>query len=465
MTSGLVHEIDAKATVRGRQKRVTFPHKLFMDYLAAWYLCNQDIYESLKQAFPTWDDVLKHTEVVRACCGLMKGREEVITHVVNLLKVKILTVGGLIFSKYMAMQSIQEECQAKNPHFVVYPSHGRSLSQTLNTAKLVVIEDLTGEENDAALPCNADIVIDTNLHEYNENATAVKMGGVMRTLQRHRDHIIAIYLKDGSQDVMDHVSSLLPSSSLGHLSMNHWDTYHCYLPKEVVNSLSQMPQLTFLQLAFRKGIGEDGLLAFYGDLLVDAVKAWKGHSKLRVLDLKYNNLPISVCRPLLVAIAANCPCVEELKMSGNTLSRCLAGFLQNPPPALRVLHLMNTYLQAEDIESLAAAVTAGKLQHLEKLNMGCNLVHEAAMTLLLKGLAAAVTAGKLQHLEKLDLVFIKLSKAAVTPLLYALLNTLGDRELKLYLGRDVLGITIAPREHQSVEYYLQKIRTKQVFNY
>ncbi len=475
MTSGLVHEIDAKVTVRGRQKRVTFPHKLFMDYLAAWYLCKQNMQESLKRAFPTWDDVKKHKEVVKTCCGLMKGREEVIAHIVNVFKVAIMRVeweNVSIFHvfEYDIMSRIQEECKTRNPHFAVYPLYGCSLSQLLNTAKLVVIRDLTGEEHDAALPCNAEIIIDIHSGRWDRGSAATgETHGVMGTLQRHRDHIIAIYLEHGRQDVMDHVTSLLPSPSLECLY-----TDNCYIPKEVVNSLAQMPQLTFVKLHRLKSEGE----TLHGDLLVNAIKAWNGRSKLQVLNLANNYLPVSVCCPLLVAIAANCPCLEVLDMSYNTLSGCLAGFLQNPPPAHRKLEMRYTDLKAEDIESLATAVTEGNLQCLEKLIMNGNILGGCLAGLLqnpppalreldlwcidlqaedIESLAAAVRAGKLQHLDKLDTRGNNLSVAAVTLLLHALLNTMGDRKLKLYLGEDREGITIAPREHQPPEHYLEKI--------
>ena len=186
-----------------------------------------------------------------------------------------------------------------------------------------------------------------------------------------------------------------------------------------------MPQLTLLVL---KGI-IDGSLASHGNLLVDSVKAWNGHSKLQILNLSINLLPVSVCRPLLVAIATNCPCLEELDMGGNFLSGCLGGFLQNPPPALRKLGLCTTFLETEDMESLAAAVTAGKLQHLKELDLSSN----------------------------------KLSEAAMTPPLHALLNTLGDRELELQLGdwyfKEDGIVTIAPSKQKSAGYYLEEIST------
>ena len=114
-------------------------------------------------------------------------------------------------------------------------------------------------------------------------------------------------------------------------------------------------------------------------------------------------------------------------MSENTLSGCLAGFLQNPPPVLRKLNLMGTHLQTEDMESLTAAVTAGKLQHLEEMIL-------------------------LDH---------HLSHAALVQLLHALLKTFGDRKLTFTIIYDYHGITqgiiIIPSEHTLFYNYLQQI--------
>ncbi len=464
-----------------------------MDYLAAWYICRstQNIEESLKQAFPTWDDLRKHWEVVRACCGLMRGREEVIMHVINLLRERLVEQFDPIlvygFYNMMMMSSLQKKCGIEPALFVKYPSCGRTLSQVLNTAKLVVIENLTGEEYDEDLPCNADIVICyPDLDKYSDNVTALVNSRVRRTLQRHRDHIIVIHLEHESQDVMEQMSSLLPSSSLGYLHMEH-----CYLSKELMNSLAEMPQLTYLrisgsQLTFRDICmiliwpreGESTSLATQGDLLLAAIKAWNGNSKLLIFNLNFNFLPVSVCHPLLVAIAANCPHLEELDMRLNDLSGCLAGFLQNPPPALRELCLMGTDLQAEDIKSLAATVKGGKLQHLEVLNIGVNKLSTILGIFLqnpppalrqlnlrktqlqvkdMESLVAAVTEGKLQHLEVLDLRNNMMSEAAVTPLLHALLNTPGDRKLTLKVSGG-FGIIIAPSENKSADHYLHQIR-------
>ncbi len=395
---------------------------------------------------------------MRACSGLMKGREEVIMHVINVLKVRLMQKMLEFHSYYFTASSLQNECRIQNPLFVMYPTCGHPLSQVLNTAKLVVIHDLTGEEYNDELPCNADIVLFPRLDKHKHNVTALVNSGVMRTLQKNRDHIIAIKLLSGSQHLMEQMSSLLPSSSLGCLDMSD-----CYLQKEIVNILSEMPHLTHLTMYSSEPEGRGNSLASNGDLLVAAIKAWNGHSKLLVLSLRENYLPVSVCRPLLVAIAANCPHLEELGMGYNTLSGCLAGFLQNPPPALRVLYLLKAQLHTEDMKSLAAAVTSGKLQHLEVLNLPWNNLSEAAMAVLLQSLAAAVTEGKLQHLKVLDLHGNGLSETAMTQLLHALLNTLGDRKLKLCVGyKD--GITIAPSENKSVHHYLQQIKESQVIS-
>ncbi len=500
MTSGLVHEIDAKVTARGRQKRVTFPHKLLVDYLAAWYICQQNIQDILLQSFPTLYDVKKHEELIRFCCGLMKGREEVMTYLVKVYKQARWGYSTRFYfsADFKCMESLQNECGVKYPHFVDYPSQGQSLSEVLSTAKIVKIGNLTNENYDPTLPCCADIFIIADRRW----DSRVEMCGDMRTLQGHKEHISAIFLDGRPSDVMGQVSSLLPSSKLEYLRMQRCNS----VPKAVVSSLAQMPQLTYLCL-WRVRVSD-------GDVLVAAVKAWNGQSTLKVLNLFQTFLPASVCQPLLNAIAGNCPSFEVLFMNGNTLSGCLEGFLQNPPFEFRTLDVQETELQAEDIESLSAAVKAGKLENLGKLDIRNNKLSKDAITPLLKSLTTAVTAGKLQklarlylrdhdlsgcltgflknpppalnkfhlsrtnlqpedikglatavrdgklqHLVVLDLGGNNLSEVALKPLLHALLNSLADRRLDLHLKEFCRNpITIAPNVHPSIDYYLPDIR-------
>ncbi len=362
MASGLVRQIDAKVTVRGRKKRFAFPHKLFMDYLAAWHLSSsQNFQEIAKQIFPTWADIKNHEEIVKACCGLMKAGE-IRQHIINVLKSeqKILYDNFSFVLAYDTMSCIQKECGIQIPDLELYPSCGRSLSEVLNTAKLAVITKLTdGECDDNALPCNADIAI--NL-AYGLDAKTLSKSGNFRLLQKNRDHIIGINMKFYTgPEGMERICSLLASSSLRHLSLTN-----CYLPKAVVLGLSHMPRLTFLELCASNRIGKDSLTS-YGDLWVAAIKAWNGQSKLQVLKLCGNVLSTPVCNPLLIAIAANCPDLKHLDMRFNNLNGCLAGFLENPPPALSELYLDSTWLKTEDLEHLTAAFTAGKLQCLELL--------------------------------------------------------------------------------------------------
>ena len=358
---------------------------------------------------------MRHWEVVQVCCALMKGSEEVISYIVHVAKEEIINGGGWV-QTHSAISCLQKECGLQKPLFVVYPSCCHTLAEVLNTAKLVAIEDLTdtGEECDLTLPCNADIVIDC---QKGLDVTEVRMDEVMKTLHRYRDHIISIEVGNWSHEAMKHLSLLFPLPSLSVLSM-----YECYIPKEVVCNLAQMHQLTYLKLEASSDDDNDDL-ASHGDLLVAAIQAWNGQSKLKVVILS-SKLPGSVYRPLLAAIAANCPCLQNFNVMNVTLSGCLVQFLRNPPPALKGLFLMNTHLLADDIDSLTTAVTSRRLE----------------------------------HLERVDLRGSNLSEAQVTPLLHAWLNTLGDRLLKLYIGNYFVPVTIAANRNLTPDFYLKCIK-------
>ena len=69
------------------------------------------------------------------------------------------------------------------------------------------------------------------------------------------------------------------------------------------------------------------------------------------------------------------PQLKKLILRNNTLTGCLKDMFGGPDhpefPSLELLHLLNTDLNQEDVESLGAAVGAGKLPQLKELDVSC----------------------------------------------------------------------------------------------
>ncbi len=73
LTLGLLFGEDVDATSSDLPKVLSFQHKLIQEMVAAYYIAEQVKIDPsfLKTAFPTWEEVDKHRELVRFTCGLL----------------------------------------------------------------------------------------------------------------------------------------------------------------------------------------------------------------------------------------------------------------------------------------------------------------------------------------------------------------------------------------------------------
>ena len=394
---GLLFAKDAELTPQGIPEVMTFQHKLFMEYIAAVYLSEQTKQnpEYIKSVFPTWKDIEKHSEIFKFTCGLLKdtGADHIVDHAVECSKQYCLEQleGGKFLSffkndrMFSTLDAIQREAGITNANCGVFPLHQQlhSMSTVPSGAQFVVIKDLILKEEDLSVLAASDIVVSLvgdfpNFQKMSWNSH--KMSGTIQTLQKCRENILAIQMFLCENELVSGIASLMPATRLAQLHIES-----CYLSPENISTLKGMPQLIYLSLQ------EIDNLAPQGHHLVAAIQAWKGQSRLKKLDLLGNNLPASVCKPLLAAVAANCRRLEEIQLFRNTLTGFLAIFLQDPPSALTELWMNNTGLQAEDIESLAAALAEGKMQQLIVLDIRGNNLSETDASVLLHPLLNSTT--------------------------------------------------------------------------
>ncbi len=376
-------------TPQGIPEVMTFQHKLLMEYVAALYLSEviKKKPDYVKSVFPTWRDIEKHSEVFNFICGILKdaGSNHVVDHAVGCViqhSLKQLEDGKFLSvfkddRMFSSLDLIQQEAGSNNTNCEVFPSlrHSHSLSTVLSHAKFIVVKDLKGTTCDPTMPIAQDIVITLagDFPKYKKKSwNSEEMAGTIKTLQKCRENIRAIQLFLCENETVNAITSLMPATRLAQLHIES-----CYLSPENISSLKEMRQLIYLSLQ------EIDSLASHGRHLVAAIEAWEGQSSLRKLDLLGNNLAPSVCKPLLAAVATNCPKLEEIQLFRNTLTGSLDAFLQDPPPALTELWMNNTSPQTEDIESLAAALAGGKLQQLKVLDIRGNNLSETDADVLL----------------------------------------------------------------------------------
>ncbi len=383
LKSGLLHETSVTITIRGRQQKLGFPHKLFQDYLSAFYIISSenDIKEHLKEYFPTWDAIVEHEEIVRFCCGLSRENDDIMCPIINSCKQRMTDHLSFSFFNYDSdrLLSFQKELGTQVPKYVVCSSGGPSLSEVIHSAQLVYVEDLKDQQGIDGQSCDATLHADIVLDLSSRSRNPVKIDGSLTTLLKCKPQILGIRLHGFDPVTVNQVCSLLPSSSLSAFNIENM----IGVSTKVVEVLSEMPQLT--DLAFKIiSLRHEGLFG-----LMDGVRSWRGQSRLRVLDLSINNLPSRICKPLLQAVAANCRDLLEVQLDYNDLAGCLVGFLQDPPPQLCRLIVNRTGLTRNDVKSLTAAFREGKLEKLSWLDIRDNFIDEKVLSELLHALLEA----------------------------------------------------------------------------
>ncbi len=405
LKSGLVLELDATITMRGRERRVGFPHKLFQDYFFAFYIMGhrdekQDVswlkrivqyvplvrnYMSresnhkLKKWFPTLAEIMNHKGIVMFCCGLSKEDDATMHYIIEACIEHIrencyLAYYGDYYSKLLS--TFQNECRDNDPKFVIFPSDGLKLSELMNSAELVYMKDLFGIESDSTQPCHAkqaDIIID--LHSIKWDFT--DMTKTLVTLHNCKPRILGVRLDACDVNVVNHVCSLLPSPYLMFLHI-----LNSPMPatiKEVMPARS--PELTDVHIHLSNtellGTFSDSNPQLQRHLIGDALNALTSQCKVRSLKMrKIKHALVSddiANYHLLKTMTIHFPHLKKIDLDfkcTDYTGSVLAGFMENPPPTLEILRLLDIRLQEDDIRSMTSALKAGQLRNLKRILIG-----------------------------------------------------------------------------------------------
>ncbi len=344
---GLLFGEDLNATTDDLPEVLSFQHKLIQEMLAAYYIADQVTKKRqgrpkkgkttkipfLDTAFPTWECVEKHQEVVRFTCGLLAktaiGAKPLIDHVAQLLACHIraelneprkntYSFKCLIESSLRLHDSFQKEgCLSEvNEYLCEYPACGRPLGEVLAKTKLAVISGLD-IQNDDVINVNqwsADIILHLN-----------------------REH-----MTEGCKKLWKALES-----STGNLLGCIFD--HCEMEKnefeDMIKSIERMSSDPQLRLAY--------------------------------FDLKF--IPSS-----LPAFLQKCRHLRTLTMEGLDPSSQISVFLRDMPESLRELILPSSRLSSEDVDLITDSVKNKKLPQLKVLDISQNPVGKRAVRSLLE---------------------------------------------------------------------------------
>ncbi len=361
---GLLFGSDTDDSTEDLPEVLSFQHKLIQEMLAAYYVADQVQKDAsiLETAFPTWNAIKQHEDVVRFTCGLLASTETsakpVVDHVSKVLveltmnerksaeKFSIMyTVWGFAShpQAFEILSSFQEEGSVYisdvNPYLAFYPACRHPLAELLAKTRLVYINGFNCKDAISVGHTDAYVILDVSYFMMRHE----DYHRLWKVLQSTTTKLLAIDI-----DWSEHDNDDPPGEDFAEQLTRHVQSHHIASPENQLMRcyLSGIPIPT-------------SLLSCLGEC-----------NHLRYLDFRHCHLKSIV--NVLVA---------------------------SPPPSLRVLILAATDLCADDIHQIAEGVRQKKLLHLKKLDISQNIVGEPALACLLEALQASRIQGEHELLQ------------------------------------------------------------------
>ena len=388
---------DINATTTDLPEVLSFQHKLIQEYLAAVYITEtlkQDISGAyLKQAFPTWEKIVNHREVVQFACGMLAETDSspIINHVAKVIsefmekeinegehpaKQNIFQDGTVSPSGRTILEAFQREGGAPlvTPYLAWYPACGRPLAEVLANNQLVIITDI--DEND--------------------------------TLQ----------LKPSPAQIILHLNSM--SSDKFDRLWQGFDAMHANiidLSLHAIKSKNRVKLANFRQLKRFHMIDVDA--SELGDL-AQSIDNWGPPPQVVYFCLNHHinselDKTFQITEPLMMALS-RCMHLKHLNISNINLHAKLYILMAFPPTDLTDLTLFNCSLDAEDISHLTRAFKEDGLAKLQVLDIRENPIGQGAVGSLLK--VISIRPHALKHL-KLLYTSLKLKLLYTSPYAFA----------------------------------------------
>ncbi len=348
---GLLFGEDVDATTSDLPAVLSFQHKLIQEYVAALYIAEQVQMEDpstfLTEAFPTWEKIENHREVVLFTCGILADTDAspITQHVAKVLNehTKSQLNGGLQMSvmipeffQLIASFNVEGNVSTDNPYITEYPQCSRPLVDILANTELAVITSLNENDTFQLGPCSADILLNVSRKEEG------KLRRVWETLPTtHYTNINALYTTQIRTDT---------------IPLSHF---------------AQLKHLSIINI--REGDHED---------LVQSIDSWGPDP-----PLTYCRLRKVIIEGSLITALCKCTYLLCLNLAECNMKDKVCVLMDHPPPVLRDLNLGNGSLCASDVDHLTQAIKNDKLKNLKKLDIRCSPVGEDAVNSLLEAIS------------------------------------------------------------------------------
>ncbi len=178
---GLLFGEDNYASTEDMPSVLSFQHKLLQEYLAALYIAENAKLDStsefLTEAFPTWDTIESHREVVQFACGILGGSGAgiVIKHVARVLVIhtndqlesgeRPSVIHEYDFSQFSSLSllaSFQREGGVSDRNFPIskYPACRRPLAELFANTQLTYINNIDENDTLQLSPSSASIILE-----------------------------------------------------------------------------------------------------------------------------------------------------------------------------------------------------------------------------------------------------------------------------------------------------------------
>ncbi len=332
---------------------LSFQHKLLQEYLAAVYIAENikpDTAETfLNETFPTWEEIETHREVVQFACGILDN-----DHVYPLLNYVSKCTAKHIHNeldngKELPDTSILASCQKEsgistmNQHLSLYPSCRRPLAEVLANTELVYIEGIDMNDPLELSPGPGPAKVIVKLVDVGSDSYVDRLyDRLWEALHSAHSNLITLHLEGVSSK---------------NLKLQHF---------------KQMKYLALSSHDWSESSGEN---------LAASIEAWGAEPQLSYCRLYEVPIPGS----LLTALS-RCNKLMTLRLTNRNLHDKLSVLMESPPPLLRCLVLQACCLHGGDVEHIAQVIRAGRLSHLQEVNISANPVGEVAVGHLLQEL-------------------------------------------------------------------------------
>ncbi len=357
---GLLFGDEIDSTTTDHPEVLSFQHKLIQEYLAAVYIVENIKHDPsaafLKEAFPTWEKIEIHREVVQFVCGMLRETDAstITNHAGKVLR-EIIQKGineGSISccignTNFELLKTFQKEGNVSliSPHVSWYPGCECLLNEVLPRTKLTVINGVNKKETSQPNASSTPIIL-----------------------------VLKVTGRDGHDRLSQNISISFLIDCLNSMQANVVAIRFEDIDMAKQSNLKPFSQLKYLHISGVEDCELEGL--------AQSIESWGPHPPLLHCQLISENkqfLKVQSTPKMLLTGLSRCKQLRHLDLCCICLHNMLSLLLASPLPALKKLGISICSLMCLDMHDMTEAFKEGRLPMLEELDMHQNPIGETAL--------------------------------------------------------------------------------------